>query len=135
MTDQYFVDSGCTRTIVCSIKYMKNLHEIPLLRVKGMSGYKIYNLAGDLHFPINDDNNIQRELIVKAALYYPAGDINLITTDDLNTTNWDVNFSLHPLRSCLFLYDNEASPTTHTALVQLGTVGKLRTLLLGPQSD
>eukprot|EP00961_Rhodomonas_salina_P119378 1606262-Rhodomonas_salina.2 len=52
MTDQYFVDSGCTRMIVCSIKYMKNLCEIPLLLVKGLSGYKIYNLAGDLHFPI-----------------------------------------------------------------------------------
>eukprot|EP00961_Rhodomonas_salina_P264787 3578923-Rhodomonas_salina.1 len=37
MTDQYFVDSGCTRTIVCSTKYMKNLHEIPPLRVKGLS--------------------------------------------------------------------------------------------------
>eukprot|EP00961_Rhodomonas_salina_P279787 3779517-Rhodomonas_salina.1 len=89
MTDQYFVDSGCTRTIVCSTKYMKNLSEIPPLLVKGLSGYKIYNLAGDLHFLINDNNDIQRELIVKAALYYPAGDINLIATDDLNATNWD----------------------------------------------
>eukprot|EP00961_Rhodomonas_salina_P246824 3334510-Rhodomonas_salina.1 len=84
MTDQYFVDSGCTWTIVCSTKYMKNLSEIPLLRVKGLSGYKIYNLAGDLHFLINDDNDIQRELIVKAALYDPAGNINLIATDTLN---------------------------------------------------
>eukprot|EP00961_Rhodomonas_salina_P076528 1027677-Rhodomonas_salina.1 len=118
---------------------MKNLSEILLLLVKGLRGYKIYNLAGDLHFPINDNNDIQRELIVKAALYNPAGDINLIATDDLNTTNWDVNFSLHPLRSCLFLYDNDASPTTHTALVQLGTVqvGKLHwhTLQLCPQYD
>eukprot|EP00961_Rhodomonas_salina_P254023 3433280-Rhodomonas_salina.1 len=137
MTDQYFVDSGCTRTIVCSTctKYMKNLCEIPPLLVKGLSWYMIYNLAGDLHFQINNDNDIQRELIVKAALYYPAGDMNLIATDDLNATNWDVNFSLHSLRSCLFLYDNEASPTTHTAQVQLGTVGKLCTLPLGPQSD
>eukprot|EP00961_Rhodomonas_salina_P039636 532398-Rhodomonas_salina.1 len=120
MTDQYFVDSGCTQTIVCSTKYMKNLCEIQQLLVKGLSWYKVYNLEGGLHFQINDNNYIQRELIMKAVLYYPAGNINLIATDDLNATNWD---------------DNEASPTTHTALVQLGTVGKLSTLPLGPQSD
>eukprot|EP00961_Rhodomonas_salina_P199110 2685857-Rhodomonas_salina.1 len=87
MTDQYFIDSGCTRTIVCSKQYMKNMQEIEPKCVKGLSGFKVYNLAGD--FPINDYNGIERTLVIKDALFDASGDINLIATDDLNTTNWD----------------------------------------------
>eukprot|EP00961_Rhodomonas_salina_P181153 2445007-Rhodomonas_salina.1 len=36
---------------------------------------------------------------MKDVLFDATGNINLIATADLNTTNWDVNFSMHPFRS------------------------------------
>eukprot|EP00961_Rhodomonas_salina_P249121 3367036-Rhodomonas_salina.1 len=65
------------------------MRQIEPKRVKGLSGFKVYNLAGDMHFPINVDNGIERTLVIKDALFNASGDINLIATDDLNTTNWD----------------------------------------------
>eukprot|EP00961_Rhodomonas_salina_P247801 3348123-Rhodomonas_salina.1 len=81
-----------------------------------------------MHFPINDDNGIERTLVIKDSLFDASGDINLIATDDLNTTNWDVNFSMHPMWSGLFLYDIEQSMNVPIARVPLGVVGKLCTL-------
>eukprot|EP00961_Rhodomonas_salina_P011979 160845-Rhodomonas_salina.1 len=81
-----------------------------------------------MHFPINDDNGTERTLVIKDALFNASGDINLIATDDLNTTNWDVNFSMHPVLSGLFLYDIAKSMNVPITRVPLGVVGKLRTL-------
>eukprot|EP00961_Rhodomonas_salina_P020312 272790-Rhodomonas_salina.1 len=44
-TDTYFINSGCSRTIVCNSKYMRNLRGITLIRVKGLTGYKTYDMA------------------------------------------------------------------------------------------
>eukprot|EP00961_Rhodomonas_salina_P216124 2919680-Rhodomonas_salina.1 len=105
---------------------MRNLREILPKRVKGLSWFKVYILAGDLHFPINDNKGTERTLVVKDAVFDATGYINLIATADLNTMNWDVNFSMHPLRSGLFLY--EATKSLAIARVPLRVVGKLRTL-------
>eukprot|EP00961_Rhodomonas_salina_P141753 1908705-Rhodomonas_salina.1 len=32
MSDIYFIDSGCSRTIVCNDRYMKNLRSIALIQ-------------------------------------------------------------------------------------------------------
>eukprot|EP00961_Rhodomonas_salina_P119422 1606761-Rhodomonas_salina.2 len=85
---------------------------------------------------------MERTLVIKDALFYSSGDINLIATDDLNMMNWDViiaplpyffvhvidHFSMHPVRSGLFLYYITKSMNVPIALVPLGVVDKLRTL-------
>eukprot|EP00961_Rhodomonas_salina_P081762 1099217-Rhodomonas_salina.1 len=103
--DTYFIDSGCLLTIVCNSKYMRNLRGIAPIRVKGLTGYKTYDMTGDMHFPlISDDNSMVQTLEYQNVLYYPTGDINLIASDNINTTNWDVNLSANPHCARLYFY-------------------------------
>eukprot|EP00961_Rhodomonas_salina_P128093 1726534-Rhodomonas_salina.1 len=47
----------------------------------------------DLHLPLvtTDGNNIT--IILCDVIYDPNGDINLISTDNINRTDWDINLS------------------------------------------
>eukprot|EP00961_Rhodomonas_salina_P249720 3375447-Rhodomonas_salina.1 len=104
-TDTYFIDSVCSCTIVCNSKYMRNLREITPIQVKGLTGYKTYDLVGDMHFPLTtDDNSTIKILEVENVLFDPSGDINLIDSNDINKTDWDVNLSANPSRSGLYYY-------------------------------
>eukprot|EP00961_Rhodomonas_salina_P099680 1340596-Rhodomonas_salina.1 len=95
LTDTYFINSGCSCMIVCNSKYMSNLWEITPIRVKGLTGYKTYYLAGDMHFQLTtDDNSTIKILEVVNVLFDPSGDI--ISSEDINRTDWDVNLSANP---------------------------------------
>eukprot|EP00961_Rhodomonas_salina_P039500 530562-Rhodomonas_salina.1 len=84
--DTYFIDSGCT--------------------LKGLTGYKSYNIVGNLHFPLaSDANAVELEtLVIKNVLYDPTRDINFVASDDINAAYWDVNLSLNPQSCGLFKY-------------------------------
>eukprot|EP00961_Rhodomonas_salina_P273186 3691251-Rhodomonas_salina.1 len=67
------------------------------IRVKGLTGYKTYNLVGDMHFQLTtDDNSTIKILEVANVLFDPSRDINLIASEDINKTDWDVNLSANP---------------------------------------
>eukprot|EP00961_Rhodomonas_salina_P105490 1420344-Rhodomonas_salina.1 len=84
--DTYFIDSCCTRTICCNSSYMQNLRRIKPVVVKGLTGYKSYDVAGDLHFPLVSDAFQIQTLVVENTLFDSTGDINLIASDDINAT-------------------------------------------------
>eukprot|EP00961_Rhodomonas_salina_P066092 887883-Rhodomonas_salina.1 len=43
--DLYFINSGCTRTICCNLRYTRNRLQIKQVKVKGLTGYQSYDLA------------------------------------------------------------------------------------------
>eukprot|EP00961_Rhodomonas_salina_P102609 1380036-Rhodomonas_salina.1 len=86
-------------------------------------------MAGDMHFPLTTDNNSTIKILeVSNVLFDPSGDINLIASDDINKTDWDVNLSVNPSRSGLYYYP--PGSTIPAARVPVGQAGKLRTLIL-----
>eukprot|EP00961_Rhodomonas_salina_P038065 511923-Rhodomonas_salina.1 len=92
--DTYFINSGCTRTICCNSHYARNLRQIEQVtrKVKGLTGYQSYDLACDLYVPLLSENGTIETLIVNSALFDPTSNINLIASEDVNKSNWDVNF-------------------------------------------
>eukprot|EP00961_Rhodomonas_salina_P234133 3164016-Rhodomonas_salina.1 len=86
-------------------------------------------MTGDMHFPLtSDDNSTIQTLEVQNVLYDPTGDINLIASNDINATNWDVNLSANPHRAGLYFYPpGSLVPTTR---IPIGQAGKLRTLII-----
>eukprot|EP00961_Rhodomonas_salina_P075994 1020216-Rhodomonas_salina.1 len=100
--DTYFIDSGCTRTICCNSRYMRNLRHVEPVLVKGLTGYKSYDIVGNLYFPLMSNANAVEMLVIENTLYDPTGDINLVASNDINTTDWDVNLSSNPHHCGLF---------------------------------
>eukprot|EP00961_Rhodomonas_salina_P024633 331846-Rhodomonas_salina.2 len=64
---------------------MRNLQRVEPVLVKGLTGYKSYDIIGDLHFPLVSDANAVETLVIENALYDPTGDINLVASDYINT--------------------------------------------------
>eukprot|EP00961_Rhodomonas_salina_P104331 1404379-Rhodomonas_salina.1 len=124
--DTYFIDSCCNRTICCNSSYMQNLRCIKPVLVNGLTGYKSYDITGDLYFPLVSDAFQIQTLVVENALFDSTGDINLIASDDINATSWDVNLSANPSSCGLYKYDdNQRLPI---ARVLIEKCGKLHTL-------
>eukprot|EP00961_Rhodomonas_salina_P045879 615946-Rhodomonas_salina.1 len=67
-------------------------------------------------------------LVLPDVIYDPTRDINLISTDDINKTDWDINLS-RTSREGMYHYSHGSySPT---AKIQLKLAGRLRTLPVG----
>eukprot|EP00961_Rhodomonas_salina_P139586 1878486-Rhodomonas_salina.2 len=81
---------------------MRNLLCVKPVLVKGLTGYKSYDIVGYLHFPFVSDANAVETLVIENTLYDPTRDSNLVASDDINATDWDVNLSLNPQRCGLF---------------------------------
>eukprot|EP00961_Rhodomonas_salina_P244769 3308066-Rhodomonas_salina.1 len=109
MADTYFIDSGCTSTICCNSCYMRNLQYINPVAVKGLTGYKLVQM-----------------LVIENALFDPSWDINLIASDDIKATDWNVNLSAN-LQHCR-LYKYYAGERLPTAQVSIEKCCKLHTL-------
>eukprot|EP00961_Rhodomonas_salina_P215665 2913386-Rhodomonas_salina.1 len=77
-----------------------------------------------MHFQLmTDDNFTIKTLEIENVLYDPTGDINLIASEDINMTNWDVNLSANPDLTGLFYYPDGS--TVPAARVPIGKAGKL----------
>eukprot|EP00961_Rhodomonas_salina_P245156 3312729-Rhodomonas_salina.1 len=124
--DTYCIDSGCTRAICCNSRYMRNLRRVEPVLVKGLTGYKSYDIVGDLYFPLVSDANAVETLVIENALYDPTGDINLVASDDINATDWDVNLSSNP--QCCGLFKYAESERLLIARVGIEKCWKLHTL-------
>eukprot|EP00961_Rhodomonas_salina_P197807 2669426-Rhodomonas_salina.1 len=61
--------------------------------VRGLIGSKTYTMSGDLHLPLTTTDGHSTTLVLCNVIYDPTGDINLISTDDINNTYWDINLS------------------------------------------
>eukprot|EP00961_Rhodomonas_salina_P121688 1638569-Rhodomonas_salina.1 len=82
-----------------------------------------------MHFQLTtNDNSTIKILEVANVLFDPSGDINLIASEDINKTDWDVNLSANPFRSGLYYYP--PGSTVPAARVPIGQAGKLLTLIL-----
>eukprot|EP00961_Rhodomonas_salina_P113798 1530287-Rhodomonas_salina.1 len=87
----------------------------------------------DLHLPVVDDNGSPITIVIPNIFYDLSWEINLISSNDANKTDWDVNFSANDARSGLYHYTaGEDSPT---ARVAIGLCGKLSTFHLAGVSN
>ena len=131
---RYYVDSGCSTTIVSNPKFLKNIRQAEApTNIAGYNGSKTLDMRGDLHLPVKAEDGSQRDIVLPYVHYDPCGHINLISTDDIKKTHWDVNFSWNPQREGLFFFGPNSN--SWTAKVNMTEHGKLRGLPLADSSS
>ena len=131
---QYYVDSGCSTTIVSNPKFLKNIRQAEApTNIAGYNGSKTLDMRGDLHLPVKAEDGSLQNIVLPYVHYDPCGHINLISTDDLKRTHWDVNFSWNPQREGLFLFGPDSD--NWTVKVNMSEHGKLRGLPLADSHD
>jgi len=86
-TNTYFLDSGCSTSIMSNKKYLQNLCKMEPVQIKGFNSNKTLHLMADLHLPVVDDNRSPIMIVIPNIFYYPSGEINLISSNDVNKTD------------------------------------------------
>ena len=80
----YLLDSGCSTSIICDTKYLRNVRPSIPVHVRGLVGVKTIVMLADLYLPVHTATHVNHTIIVKDVLYNPDGYYNLITTSQLN---------------------------------------------------
>mmetsp|Transcript_62377 Transcript_62377/g.129465 ORF Transcript_62377/g.129465 Transcript_62377/m.129465 type:complete len:121 (-) Transcript_62377:204-566(-) len=75
------------------------------VQIAGLSGYKILYMKADLHLPVHTAGGIAHTIIIQDVFYDPDGHFNLVSSDQLNATNYDVMLTANPAYSCLHFID------------------------------
>ena len=129
----YFLDTGCSTTIISNPEYIRDVRHMKPHKVQGLAGSTTYELCGDLHMPITDDNGLEHTLVLRDVLFDPSGDVNLISAHDVNQTGWDTITSKEQKRRGMYLYPPGAY--IPVARVSFGSWGKLSTIKAGGSED
>mmetsp|Transcript_62677 Transcript_62677/g.130290 ORF Transcript_62677/g.130290 Transcript_62677/m.130290 type:complete len:366 (-) Transcript_62677:966-2063(-) len=117
----YLLDSGCSTSIIADTHYLINIRPMAPTHVKGLTGVKTLDLQADLHLPVRTATNKQHTICVWSVFYDPDGHYNLISSDQLNASAYDVFLTTDPKLLSLHFKD-EAGYSRH---IPVSKVGKL----------
>ena len=82
-TDLYFVDSGCSYSIINSTESLSNIHDIPPVSIEGYAGARVITKSATLTLSVPDFDGNNYPLIVHNVLYDPLATVNLISAKQL----------------------------------------------------
>jgi len=117
----YLVDSGCSTSIITDSTYLTNVRPMLPVQIAGLSGYKILYLRADLHLPVRTAGGEDHVITIHDVFYDPQGHFNLVSTDQLNNSRYDVLLTANPgHRSIHFTNSNHES-----RYIPIAKVGKL----------
>ena len=79
------------------------------VQIAGLSGYKILYLKADLYLPVKTAGGQEHIIVIKDVFYDPQGHYNLISSDQLNMSSYNVRLEVISLSCChvLMLSDVE----------------------------
>jgi len=66
------------------------------VQIAGLSGYKILYMKADLQLPVYTAGGTAHNIVIRDVFYNPDGHFNLISSDQLNTTRYDVMLTHDP---------------------------------------
>ena len=92
------------------------------VQIAGLSGYKILYLKADLYLPVKTAGGQEHTIVIKDVFYDPQGHYNLISSDQLNLSSYDVMLTHQPQYRCLHFVDSD---TDESKFVPITKVGKL----------
>eukprot|EP00961_Rhodomonas_salina_P226565 3063580-Rhodomonas_salina.1 len=69
--DVYFLDSGCSYTIVSNASVIRDLHEIQPVTIEGLTGTWVLKQGGTLTLTVPDFNGNPHDIVIENALYDP----------------------------------------------------------------
>jgi len=92
----YLLDSWCSTSIITDSKYLTNIRPMIPVQIAGLSGYKILYMKADVHLPVHTAGGTAHTITVHDVFYDPDGHFNLISSDQLNASNYDVMLTADP---------------------------------------
>eukprot|EP00961_Rhodomonas_salina_P100828 1356726-Rhodomonas_salina.1 len=110
-TNHYLVDSGCTTMIVCNNQHLCNICTLEPRSVRGLIWSKTFTMCCNLHLPLVTTDSTNATIVLRDVIYDPTGDINLISTNDINKTDWDINLSCTS-REGMYHYSHSSNSQT-----------------------
>mmetsp|Transcript_61737 Transcript_61737/g.127622 ORF Transcript_61737/g.127622 Transcript_61737/m.127622 type:complete len:569 (+) Transcript_61737:1829-3535(+) len=119
--NHYLLDSGCSTSIIADTQYLRNIRPMMPVTIRGLTGTKVLDLQADLHLPVRTATNTQHTISVQSVFYDPDGHYNLVSSDQLNASAYDVLLTRDPrLRSLHFTDENR-----YPRHIPINKVGKL----------
>eukprot|EP00286_Rhodomonas_abbreviata_P023936 CAMPEP_0181300748 /NCGR_PEP_ID=MMETSP1101-20121128/7054_1 /TAXON_ID=46948 /ORGANISM="Rhodomonas abbreviata, Strain Caron Lab Isolate" /LENGTH=1661 /DNA_ID=CAMNT_0023406003 /DNA_START=190 /DNA_END=5176 /DNA_ORIENTATION=- len=89
-TTTYLVDSGCTTSIICDPRFLRNYERMNTVSVAGLAGNKEYKWKAELHLPTLTDQGESITLIIPGCYWDPDGYYNLLATDQLHDAGYSI---------------------------------------------
>ena len=91
--DHFFIDSGCSTTIINDRTVLHNIRTIPGgANVHGIIGCLNIQFKADLRLPIRNQQGRITTLVVPDVYYHPDSQYNLLSCSQLEDSGYDVQF-------------------------------------------
>mmetsp|Transcript_61727 Transcript_61727/g.127549 ORF Transcript_61727/g.127549 Transcript_61727/m.127549 type:complete len:355 (+) Transcript_61727:222-1286(+) len=115
----YLIDSGCSTSIIEDTQYLLNIRLCIPVHVKGICGVKTLVMSADLHLPARTATHINHTVVIKDVLYDPDRHFNLLSTDQLNESRYDVMLTADKSLRSLHFRDADGA-SRHIPITRVG---------------
>ena len=89
-SDVYFLDSGCSYSIISNATVFSTMYDVPPHKVEGLTGSRTLARGGTVVLVINDSQGSPHQLIIENALYDPQSNVNLLSAKQMNDAGYGV---------------------------------------------
>eukprot|EP00961_Rhodomonas_salina_P128036 1725786-Rhodomonas_salina.3 len=84
----FFLDSGCSFTIVSNSSVIRDLHDIPPITIEGLTGTRVITQGGTMVLTIPDFQGNPHEVVLHNVLSDPLSTVNLISVMQMNIAGY-----------------------------------------------
>mmetsp|Transcript_61225 Transcript_61225/g.126463 ORF Transcript_61225/g.126463 Transcript_61225/m.126463 type:complete len:1000 (-) Transcript_61225:457-3456(-) len=116
---KYLINSGCSTSIISDTRHLQNIRPCIPVHVRGLTGVKTLVLRADLHLPVRTATHCNHTLTLKDVLYDPDGHYNLVSSDQLNESKYDVLLTSNATLSSLHFRDS-CNVSRHVPITKVG---------------
>jgi transposase InsO family protein len=99
--DVYFLDSGCSYTILSNASVITDLHDIEPHHIEGLAGSRIIKQGGTMRLPVTDFQGDEFVMVIENVLYDPKATVNLISAKQLNRAGYGVMLMPDESSTCI----------------------------------
>jgi len=123
----YLIDSGCSTSIITDSKHLHNIRPMIPVSIAGLSGYKTLYLKADLHLPVRTAAGHEHSIVIHNVFYDPEGHFNLVSSDQLNASRYDVMLTADPTYRCLHFIDEAVDQSRYIPITKVGKLYQIPT--------
>ena len=118
----YFMDSGCSTTIINNVSVLHDIHNIPPVIIDGLTGSRTLTQGGTLQIELLDFNGDPYILVIPDVLYDPDAQGNLVSASQLTDLGFGIMLTKDPNTTALVLPAEQQNATWGLPLQRVNNV-------------
>ena len=118
----YFMDSGCSTTIINNVSVLHDIHNIPPVIIDGLTGSRTLTQGGTLQIELLDFNGDPYILVIPDVLYDPDVQVNLVSASQLTDLGFGIMLTKDPNTTALVLPAEQQNATWGLPLQRVNNV-------------